>query len=125
MSTIRDFFGSGSGGYAASYLIKGFAQGGLTDSETLVFDIASFSYTLPQHLSGSDFKVEQAPTSGAVLLIKHNGTQVGSVALNQGVTSGTIVFDSEVTVSVGDTIEIEVQTAGDAANLAISVKGTI
>ncbi|BAV81280.1 hypothetical protein [Vibrio phage VCPH] len=123
MSKISDFFGTPTG--SAEYLIKGFAQGTLEDSETLVFDVAAYAYTLPVGLTGSVFRADSPPNTETILELKKNGTIIGTATFDEGVAVATISFTNATSFSIGDRLEVDVQFAGDSQDIAISIKGDI
>ena len=106
---------------AAVYDIGGFSQGKPDASSSMFRLVAPRAFTLPANLAGSIAKAGTAATASTVFIIKKNGTQIGSMTFAASSSTGAFTFASQVSVAVGDIIDLVAPATQDATLSDVSV----
>ncbi len=97
------------------YDILGFYNGSPATSLTMYRLQMVRAVTLPASLTGSRATCTVAPTSATVsLVIRQNGTSIGTISYSPGSTVGSFNFSSAVTLAAGDILEVDMGSTGDA-----------
>jgi len=88
--------------------------------------VSTVSWSLPLNLTGSMARASTTATSSTSLLLKKNGTQIGTVNFASGATSGTFTFSTATSFSAGDVLTIVAPSTPDTtlSNVGITLKGT-
>lgn len=91
------------------------AYTGRLDVSDYVFALtAPVGFTLPAGMPNSVARVKTAPTGTAVLTILHNGSAIGTLTFNSGVTTGVFHLAANASVAIGDLLEILAPSLFDA-----------
>jgi hypothetical protein len=101
--------------------------GTYTAGQVLIRVVMADAVSLPVSLSTSPSpSCTTAPTGAVTLVIKKNGSSIGSVNFAAGATTGTFTFTSAVSLASGDTFEIDAPATVDAtlAGVSITIVGT-
>lgn len=88
--------------------------------------VGTVSWSLPLNLTGSMARTSTTATGATSLLIKKNGTQIGTINFAAGATSGTFTFATATSFVAGDILTIVAPSTPDTtlANVGITLKGT-
>ena len=113
--------GKASTGAAAVYDIGGFSQGKPDASSSLFRLVAARAFVLPANLTNSIAKAGTAATASTAFTIKKNGTQIGTMTFAASGTTATFTFASQVSVAVGDIIDMVAPATQDSTLADISV----
>jgi hypothetical protein len=106
---------------AAIYDIGGFSQGKPDVSSSLFRLAAPRAFTLPANLAGSIAKAGTAATASTVFIIKKNGSQIGTMTFAAGGSTASFSLASQVSVAVGDIIDMVAPATQDATLSDVSV----
>lgn len=120
--------GGSGGSYVTStpYYLQFFSPGPL-DSSTLMFrNISLLNYRIRINAAGSYALSNGAPTlTTCNLVIRKNGTQIGTINFAQGNTNGVFNIATAQTFTAGDRLEIISPVAIDTSftDIAVSING--
>lgn len=111
----------------AFYDVGGFCTGKPEASSYLVRLVSPRAFTLPANLTGSVCKSGVASTGSSVLMIKKNGTSIGTITFAASSTTGTFSFASPVSFTSGDFLDIVAPGSQDAtlADISVTLVGSI
>ena len=100
------------------------APGDITAASTIVFFVASRSFTIPQAFTGSQAVIGTS-NGDATFTIYKNGSSVATINFVGSATVGTFTAASAITFAAGDVLSIDSPAANTPTNLAITLKATI
>ncbi|RUW57176.1 DUF2793 domain-containing protein [Mesorhizobium sp. M8A.F.Ca.ET.021.01.1.1] len=112
--------------FTPSIELSVFASGTLDTSEVIFSHIAGKGFTLPSALTGSLAVAAVASTGTAVLKIKKNGADVGTITFTASAT-GVFAMASATAFVAGDILNIVAPSSPDAtlANISASLVGSL
>lgn len=93
------------------YDLAVYLQGGVPGGSVFFRFVAPRAFTLAQ--SGHRLSARVAPQNAWTATVKRNGTQVGTISLNAGQTTGTVSFSGAVSLGAGDVLEVQAQATTD------------
>lgn len=111
----------------ARYYVISFAFQGVGVASGKLCHSVAIACTLPASLTGSQIKAQTAATASSTYTIKKNGSSIGTLGWAASGTVPTITFASQVSLAVGDVVEIDEPSTPDAtlADISASLLATI
>ncbi|QIV65772.1 putative tail fiber protein [Mesorhizobium phage Cp1R7A-A1] len=112
--------------FTPSIELSVFASGVLDTSEVIFSHVATKAFTLPSGLTGSRVVASVASTGTAVLKIKKNGADVGTITFTASAT-GVLAMATATAFAPGDILTIVAPSSPDAtlANISASLVGSL
>jgi len=96
------------------YVISVFAPGVMANNQTLFYQKAVVSFTLPSGLTGSNFLSLAAATASTTITLKKNGSSIGTLVWSASGTVPSVTFSGTVAFAAGDTFEVYGPATADA-----------
>lgn len=111
---------------AQLYIATGYVGGRPGNGALMSAILPTVAATFAAGFVGSRAKVGVPATAETVLLIKKNGSQVGTITFSAGGTAGTFAAASPVSAGAGDELTIENQVTADTtfADFRFALHGT-
>jgi len=104
---------------AVPYDLALYVPGAVQANATLLQLVAPRSLNIPT--SGHQVRCAVAPAASWTATIKKNDTQVGTITINSGQTTGSVSLSSAVSLAVGDTLTIVAPSSTDSSLRGLSV----
>lgn len=108
------------------YDVSFFVGGAQQNNELLFRIVAVRTFTLPVSLTGSRANARVGPAGATTVLLKKNGTQIGTINFATSATTGTFTFAGAVTFAAGDVLELSAPASADTTikDIAITISAS-
>lgn len=97
-----------------------FMPGGLANAQLILYTEATRRWQLPASLTGSRFRSQVAAANIAVVTLKKNGSDIGTLSWALGGSIPTVTFASAVTFDVSDKFSVHGPSPADTTLADIS-----